>query len=238
MRRLKRHSQFELRLNIEDPCFIAPPRDSQRQWLINRALTEFSWDLEELDCLAARFVPGCDQLVLEQRNQQQPDQEDIMELWQLPILEKMADLATARGGNILEIGYGRGISAKMIQERNVDSHTIVECVPAIARQCRQWAEDHHIDSLTLLEGRWEEVIHQFEHYDGIFFHTYPMDEEEYAQMTRKHTTLAEPFFPVAAKHLNPGGVFTYFTNEIDSLSRGHQRALLNHFPANQSPVYQ
>ena len=42
-------------------------------------------------------------------------------------------------------------------------------------------------------------------------------------------TFAEHFFATAAAHLRPGGVFTYFSNEIDSLSRGHQRALFRHF---------
>ena len=42
-------------------------------------------------------------------------------------------------------------------------------------------------------------------------------------------TFAEHFFETAAKHLHPRGVFTYFSNEIDSLSRGHQRALFKHF---------
>jgi len=42
-------------------------------------------------------------------------------------------------------------------------------------------------------------------------------------------TFAEHFFPVASKHLNKGGGFTYFSNEIDSLSREHQRLLLKHF---------
>ena len=42
-------------------------------------------------------------------------------------------------------------------------------------------------------------------------------------------TFAEHFFPYASSHLNPGGSFTYFSNEIDSLSREHQRLLLKHF---------
>ena len=42
-------------------------------------------------------------------------------------------------------------------------------------------------------------------------------------------TFAEHFFETASEHLRPGGVFTYFSNEIDSLGRGHQRALFKHF---------
>ena len=42
-------------------------------------------------------------------------------------------------------------------------------------------------------------------------------------------TFAEHFFETAVAHLHPGGVFTYFSNEIDSLSREHQRLILKHF---------
>lgn len=41
--------------------------------------------------------------------------------------------------------------------------------------------------------------------------------------------LAEHFFPHAAEHLKSGGVFTYLSNETDSLSRGHQRLLFRYF---------
>ncbi len=229
MRRLKRHEKFELKLEINDKNFIAPPRAAQRNWLVNRAIAEFCWDLEALDHLAQQFVPGRETLFLSERDSQSPVADDIMELWQIPIMERMADLATTNNGDVLEIGYGRGVSADMIQQRGVQGHTIVECVPAIAEQCRQWGRENDVTGLCVLEGRWEEVEADFSLYDGIFFHTYPMDSEEYAQTTRNSATVAESFFPVAAKHLKAGGIFTYFTNEMDSLSRAHQRALFHHF---------
>ena len=41
--------------------------------------------------------------------------------------------------------------------------------------------------------------------------------------------LPRTFFQEAADLLRPGGAFTYFSNEVDSLSREHQRALLRRF---------
>ncbi len=229
MRRLKRHASYELQLQVKADDFIAPPRQAQRNWLINRAISEFSWDLESTHELAARFVPGVDTLLSHENDSDAvPHADDIMELWQLPIMQRMADCVSASHGHVLEIGYGRGISADMIQKSGVQQHTIVECVPAIAQQCREWASDNDLN-ITVLEGRWEEVQDDLEEYDGIFFHTYPMDSEEYAEATRRSATLAEPFFQVAAKHLKNDGVFTYFSNEIDSLSRAHQRALFREF---------
>ena len=66
-------------------------------------------------------------------------------------------------------------------------------------------------------------------YDGIFFHTYPLNESEYLDQALNSATFAEHFFSAAARLLRAGGVFTYLTNEIDSLSRRHQRALFRHF---------
>ncbi|NIP94473.1 MAG: class I SAM-dependent methyltransferase, partial [Akkermansiaceae bacterium] len=59
--------------------------------------------------------------------------------------------------------------------------------------------------------------------------TYPLTEEEFVNYVAQSSTFAEHFFDTAAAHLRPGGVFTYLTNEIDSLSRAHQRALLKRF---------
>lgn len=236
MRKLIRHKQFDATFELTDSEFIAPPHESQRAWLLNRAIKEFVWDLEALDELASRFVPGQPDRVVgavSGRDPEDPAPDDIMELWQLPIMQRMAELVTKRGGSVLEIGYGRGASAKMISEREAGSHTIVECVPKIADDCRRWAESLAYNNVTVLEGRWEDVVDQFSTYDGIFFHTYPMDSEEYAQSARSLANVAEPFFEVAAKHLEPGGVFSYYSNEMDSLARPHQRALLRYFDSYQ-----
>ncbi len=229
MHKLKRHQQFQLKLEVTDDNFISPPRTAQRNWLLNRAVTEFCWDLEALDRLATRFVPGSEEMILSDRNNVEPQPEDIMELWQLPIMQHMANLTASGGGDVLEIGFGRGLSAAMIQKYEVNSHTIVECVPYIAEQCRIWGNEQTDTKVIVLEGRWEDVSIKFSLYDGIFFHTYPMDAEEYAYIARKCVSVAEPFFELAAKHLKPGGTFSYYSNEIDSLSRSHQRTLLNYF---------
>ncbi len=49
------------------------------------------------------------------------------------------------------------------------------------------------------------------------------------ELLARSVTFAAHFFPAAAEHLRPGGVFTYLTGEIDSLSRAHQRLLLERF---------
>ena len=51
---------------------------------------------------------------------------DVMSTWETPIMQKHADIVCANGGHILEFGFGMGISADLIQEYDIESHTIIE----------------------------------------------------------------------------------------------------------------
>ena len=75
---------------------------------------------------------------------------------------------------------------------------------------------------------WQDVVDDIGTFDAVFFHTYALNDEEAAEYLAD-LTFAAHFFPAAAKLLKPGGRFTYLTNEIDSLSRPHQRLLFEHF---------
>jgi guanidinoacetate N-methyltransferase len=229
MKKIKRTENFEIVLEIKTEDFIRPPRDAQRNALLNNALAEFSDNLQALNKLAVRFVPGKTQIALEDRTQKVLSDKEIMEEWQIPLMQAMAEVVTESHGDILEIGFGYGVSATMIQEQEVLSHTIIECNDSVVERFLEWRELFKDKKINLVHGLWQDTINDLGLFDGIFFHTYPLNEEEYMKYVHGRTTFAEHFFETAAKHLRPGGVFTYFSNEIDSLGRGHQRALLKHF---------
>lgn len=228
-RKLRRTSDFEIVLDVKNDDFIAPPRASQRNALLNKAVAEFADDLNQLHRLAARFVPGMDTLQVEERTHTELTDETIMEDWQIPLMHSMAEVATETHGDLLEIGFGRGVSAGFIQDLGVRSHTIVECNESVIERFHRWRTAYPGHDIRLLEGRWQDVTDQYTSYDAIFFHTYPLNEQEYLELAANSTTFAEHFFPTASRYLRSGGIFTYMTNEIDSLSRGHQRALLRYF---------
>ena len=228
-RRIKRLRDFEITLNITHDDFIRPPRDAQRNWLLNKSLNEFVDDLHSLHTVAADFVPGVDQFDLTDRTQRILSDDEIMEDWQIPIMQAMAEVSAAPDRDLLEVGFGRGVSADMIQNIGVKSHTIVECNDSVVERYHQWRDQYAKNDIRLLHGRWQDVTDEFGLYDSIFFHTYALDEEEYLETAVKSATFAEHFFPTAAEHLRDGGIFTYLTNEIDSLSRAHQRAVFRHF---------
>ncbi|MDX1414820.1 MAG: class I SAM-dependent methyltransferase [Candidatus Promineifilaceae bacterium] len=231
MRKLKRTRDYDFQLQIKNPNFIRPPLDSQRNWLLNKAMAEFANDLQALDQLATRFVPGAPNTIPFKGTEEELSDDDIMENWQIPLMKAMAEIVTEEPGDVLEIGFGRGISAEFIQDGAPKSHTIVECNTSVIERFHNWRADHATADIRLIPGLWQEVTDQFGIYDSIFFHTYPLTPEEYAELVLKSTTFAEHFFPTASAHLREGGTFTYLTTEIDSLSRAHQRLIFKYFQA-------
>ena len=228
-RKFKRLQDFDVSLQIKNDSFIRPPRDSQRNWLLNRVLNEFANDLIQLDKVARRFVPGTERVTHGIHSQAVLENEEIMEDWQIPIMNAMADIVTETRGDVLEVGFGRGVSATYIQESGVKSHTIIECNDSIVKRFHEWRDRYPDSDIRLIHGKWQDVLDQLTTYDGIFFHTYPLDEDEYLEHIVKSTTFAAHFFPTAAGRLRQDGIFTYLTNEIDSLSREHQRLVFKYF---------
>ena len=222
---------YEFQLTVSDPSFVRPPRKAQRQWLINQALHEFRDDLEHLNEVSKRFVSGATDTVQEYDIAERALTDDeIMEDWQTPVMDAMAEQITRSHGDILEIGFGRGVSAEFIQSKGVRSHTIIESnANSIDQHFRPWRERHADRDITMIHSRWQDALEALGTYDGVFFHAFPLNEEEFIETVVQSITFAEHFFPTAAKLLRPGGVFTYLTTEIDSMSRRHQRALFQHF---------
>ncbi|MEM7392462.1 MAG: class I SAM-dependent methyltransferase, partial [Verrucomicrobiota bacterium] len=189
--------------------------------------------LEHLDAVSRTFVPGADSRLREHY----PDIADapltrgeFMEDWQVPLMAAMTEAAAAGKGDVLEIGFGRGVSAEMLQQAGVRSHTIVEPNPhSIKTYYEPWRTGYPDRDIRLIEGRWQEVLDQLELYDAVFFHPFPLNEQEYIEQVVKSITYAEHAMPGMAACLRPGGVFTYLSAEIDTLSRRHQRLLFSHF---------
>jgi guanidinoacetate N-methyltransferase len=144
----------------------------------------------------------------------------VMEDWETPYMAALAKIATSRGGVVLELGFGMAISAGFIQEAAIEQHFIIEANHGVAEKARIFAgQARH--KTVVLEGFWEEMIHQIPDgsLDGILFDTYPLTDKELYQ---NHFT----FFPFAYRKLKPGGVFTYYSDEIDAFGEVHLRKLL------------
>ena len=103
----------------------------------------------------------------------EPDPEfelEVMMSWEDSLMKRHAEVVCENGGDILEIGFGMGISADYIQELNPNSHTIIEPHPQILEKLREWATDK--PNVNVIEGGWYEIRDQLGKYDGIFYDAY------------------------------------------------------------------
>ena len=95
---------------------------------------------------------------------------EVMSDWEDPIMVKHAEVVTKNGGDILESGFGMGISATHIQSHDINSHTIIENHPDIISRAQAWAADK--SNVTIVEGDWYSVKDTLSTYDGLFMDTY------------------------------------------------------------------
>ena len=144
----------------------------------------------------------------------------VMEDWETPYMRELASIATSNGGSVLEVGFGMGISASFIQSAPITQHIIIEMNQEVAKKAREFGK-HAKHPVSVLEGLWEEVIETIPNnsLDGILFDTYPLSELE---IHKNHFF----FFPSAYKKLKPGGVFTYYSDEIATFHPTHLEKLV------------
>ena len=95
---------------------------------------------------------------------------EIMMDWEHPIMSASAAYVTEGGGDILEIGFGMGISAGYIQSHSIDSHIIVENHPQIIPKAVEWASGK--SNVTIVSQSWYDVKDSIGTFDGIFYDTW------------------------------------------------------------------
>lgn len=226
--------EFEINLKIKNKTFLAPLIGNVKNCLLDKTVDEFTDDIIWLNQQSETFKSGSDRPKIKDEWNSAPaqfydsqliiDGQQVMGSWASPLMKAMAENVTQIHGDVLEVGFGMGISATCIQEFGVNSHTIIECNNDVFKKSKEWKLRYPDQNIRLIHSRWEDAADQLETYDGIFFDTYPVNEDEFAQHI-----MPEMLFSIAATCLRKGGKFTYFSNEIDSLSRQHQRMLLKYF---------
>ncbi|MFO0576236.1 MAG: class I SAM-dependent methyltransferase [Polyangia bacterium] len=244
----RQYDRFSLSLEASEDRFTKFPTPFQKEWILGRAFREFADDLEHLDAVSGQLVSGSERPPIGsswEDSKAALDAEElviqgqqVMQSWERPLMQRMAAAVARPGGDVLEVGFGMGISASFILEAGVRSYTVIECNDAVIASFERWRERHPETEIRLVRGRWQDVAEQLGTYDGILFDTYPLSQEEYVRNEvngRAYSHTGE-FFPLAASKLRPGGAFTYFSCEVDTLSRGHQRLLLRHFDSFQVSV--
>lgn len=233
----KEFADFELELRLKSNEVLSTLQDFQSEWLMRKFMNESARDIEQTKLLSQRFVRGTKRPPLPESWENQAVQYDgkqlllqghqVMQAWEHRIMQAMAENVTQTHGDVLEIGFGMGISATYILENGVRSYTVVEPNHAVVQAFEQWRQPYAATPIRLLHGTWQKMSEQFEQYDGVLFDPYFVSEPDSVEV--ESTTGVGSFLPLVVPHLREGGAMTYFTREIDSLSRAHQRLLFKHF---------
>ena len=124
----------------------------------------------------------------------------VMMDWEDDIMKASANYVCENGGDILEIGFGMGISADYIQANSITSHTIIENHPQIIEKAKEWALGK--TNVTIIEGDWYAVKDTLSTYDGVFYDTWADEDTSH-------------FTTVLPSLVKPGAKTTWWNNYTD-----------------------
>ncbi len=144
----------------------------------------------------------------------------VMDAWEAPLMKEYARLLGEPRGDVLEIGFGMGLSATYIQARGVASHTIIEPHPQLFKTAESWAAQHD-SKIVLIHDIWQNQVNRLPSFDAILF------DPVHAPGRQDHDR--EMFVKIAATHLlRPGGRLILW-HKGDSFPEAYQRIILRHF---------
>jgi type IV protein arginine methyltransferase len=113
---------------------------------------------------------------------------EVMMDWEDELMSGSASYVTENGGDILEIGFGMGISAGYIQSHSISSHTIIENHPEVIPLALNWAADK--PNVTIITGSWYDNLDNLSTYDGVFYDTY--GDEKCHEFSSKLPSIVKP----------------------------------------------
>tara|TARA_Y100000385_G_scaffold87283_1_gene89869 strand:+ start:643 stop:1203 length:561 start_codon:yes stop_codon:yes gene_type:complete len=123
---------------------------------------------------------------------------EVMMDWENPLMSSSAAYVCQNGGDILEIGFGMGISADYIQSHLISSHTIIENHPEIIPKAQTWAQGK--SNVTIITGSWYDIKNELSTYNGVFYDTYGDDN-------------MHNFSSSLSSLVKIGGISTWWNNE-------------------------
>ena len=100
-------------------------------------------------------------------------EQEVMMTWESSLMSASAAYVCTNGGDILEIGFGMGMSANYIQSHSISSHTIIENHPDIIPRAQAWASEK--SNVTIVTSSWYAIRNSLSTYDGVFYDTFGDD---------------------------------------------------------------
>ena len=136
----------------------------------------------------------------------------VMGDWEEPVMKAHAEITCRNGGDILEIGFGMGISAGYIQQQDIKSHTIIELNDEIHEKAVEWSKDK--PNTKIIHGDWK-TIKLEKQFDAIF---YDAGEQQ------PHDTIALSLLPLyILRFCRVGTLITMFNHMWQPTTIWHKR---------------
>ncbi|KAI8895448.1 S-adenosyl-L-methionine-dependent methyltransferase [Globomyces pollinis-pini] len=127
------------------------------------------------------------------------DANAVMMGWEDPLMKLHAKIICPEPGkSVLNVGFGLGLVDNYLQLLQPAKHTIIEAHPDVYRKMIDDGWDKK-PGVTILFGRWQDVLDKLECYDGIFFDTFG---EYYDDLKQFHQILPNI--------LDEQGVYSFF----------------------------
>jgi len=150
----------------------------------------------------------------------------VMEAWEHPYMQRLAEITSSQGGTVLELGFGMAISATYMQNNKhsatkpLDTHHIIDANNQQAARADKWAIATAKSKVVIHRGYSWDVAPSLRDgfFDGILYDTYPLQPG-------KVGTHHRDFINDAARLLKKGGVFTYFSNDAPDLTDEDKKLL-------------
>eukprot|EP00494_Astrolonche_serrata_P011510 UN11595 len=106
-----------------------------------------------------------------------------MESCEQPYMAKLATIAGAKGGIVLEVGFGLGLSGRALQNERINEHIIIEANKSVYDNLVKFAAkeaEAGRPRVTPLYGLWQEIVPTLPNnlLDGVLYDTYPLNKEE------------------------------------------------------------
>ena len=139
------------------------------------------------------------------------DNEQVMMEWEKPYMEACIKALEPKG-DVLEIGFGLGYSARALCNYPIQSYTVIECEPIVWEKVYEFKKDYPHIKINLVKGRWQEMLPTLPTFDTIFFDDFPYKEylelDNYPKQDRVKRFIGQ----CIQNHMNIGCKLSYYSS--------------------------
>jgi len=137
--------------------------------------------------------------------------EQVMMEWEKPYMEACIKALEPKG-DVIEIGFGLGYSARALCNYPIQSYTVIECEPVVWGKVYEFQKDYPHIQINLVKGRWQDTLPTLPTFDTIFFDDFPYKEYLELDNYPKEDRVRRFVLTCLEKHMNIGCKLSYYSS--------------------------